>query len=144
MSCDFKTGEDVNVNITIDVKDKDGNTIPITNFDQIVFTFYYLDADDSKVKFSWHALDILEAGIAAEAVAEGVTLRDFNLNVNVAEMQIPKEDTDDATGNVKLSVGQKVQVLADLALQDTVADRVKKQNDIPVGSMLKSVVEGWL
>jgi len=144
MSCDFKTGEDVNVNITIDVKDKDGNTIPITNFDQIVFTFYYLDADDSKVKFSWHALDILEAGIAAEAVAEGVTLRDFNLNVNVAEMQIPKEDTDDATGNVKLSVGQKVQVLADLALQDTVADRVKKQNEIPVGSMLKSVVEGWL
>jgi hypothetical protein len=142
--CDFRTGEDVKINATIEVKDGNGAVVPIGNFNQIIFILYYVK-DNVKIPFSWQALDASDPTLVAEATAAGILafLHDFNLTGSVANMTLPKADTDsNTTSKVVLAVGQIVKVFANLSLTGTSSAVVKKYNDIPIGLMQKSVVEG--
>lgn len=135
---EFKTGEHAKIDITLNPEDDDHNPIPIGNFDQIVIIYYY--TLNGVVKFSWHALDPAEPALAAEAATKGISVRQITMNGNVAETIIPPADTADAS----LTDEQKVPVFAAVRLEDTTDVVTKKNDNVAVGSMIKSITEGYL
>ena len=134
----FKTGEDLSVKITIDVKDENDVTIPIGNFVQIAIMFYYL-VGTVKHKFSRHALAPAEVGMAAEALAECFTVNQITMVVDEAQMVISKTETDNL-----LAEGQEVSMYATITVEDGSGTRTKMNTDLLIGTLAKdAAVDGW-
>ncbi len=142
-----KTGEDINVNITLTI---DG--VPdISVFSQILVTFYYSQRR-AAVGFSHHATVPSAVDLVDEAAAEGKTIRTITLNGNTLEMVIPVEDTDD----LALAACDEVLVLAEITYIDAGGKKRKTTGpddpvtaddracDVTVFRLIKSTVEGLI
>lgn len=134
----FKTGQDIPIDFDLEIEGEVVSSLP-----QFVIVLYYL-RNEKRIKFSYHALDIGEAEIAQEAIDEEKTLNTIVLNGEILEIIVPIAETD----VLKLEVCEEVQVLAEITYVDSGGKKNKVLDadncDVCVGTMTKSITEGWL
>ena len=135
----FKTGTDIPIDIDLSI---DGETV--SALAQLVIIFYYLRGSDKKVKFSWWAKDLTEQSLIDEAAAENITVHQILFTGEIVNIEIPVVDTD----TLEIEACEEVKVLTEISFLDSNGKKVtvldEDDCDSPVGTMTKSIAEGWL
>lgn len=138
MANKFKTGTVANVRMTLTITGE-----VISSLSQIVVVYYYI-RNTKKIKFSYHAIDPNEAEIAAEAISENKTVHQIVLDGEVLVMIIPIEDTD----TLEIETCEELPIFAEITYVDSNNEKRKAipdpDCDVPVGTLVKSITEGWL
>lgn len=139
MANKFKTGIVADVEIKLTIEGEVLSALP-----QIVAIFYYIANGNKHVKFSYHAKDPNEPEISDEAIEEGKTLNTLVVNGDVLEMTIPIDETD----TLKIETCDEWPVYVEIAYIDSNGNKQKvvdeNECDTLVGTIVKSVTEGWL